>query len=75
VIHRCGVNVVLRVATGPAAARSSAAARTATTPPSIPPSSTGGASWSCIHIVFVSPIQSARRGPVSYGSEFITIEW
>src|SRR5205823_12465481 len=53
VIHGCGVNAVaLVIATG-SALRIAAALGTASAPSPVSPSSTGGTSWSCIHIFLV----------------------
>src|SRR4029077_400630 len=49
-IHRCGVDAVaLIIATGTALLIAAALGTASTTPP-VSPSSTGGTSWSCIHI-------------------------
>jgi hypothetical protein len=54
VIHGRGVNTaVLLIATALSAWVS--AAWTTAAPPPVSPSSTGGASWSCIHVVYLSP--------------------
>jgi len=68
VVHWSGINATVLLVT-PVASMRISTPRTATTPPPASPSSTGGASWSCIHIglfVLITPRVRAQF----LGSEF-----